>query len=133
MEACVSVKSGRSINERIAQLGSLPVAIAILVAMNGLYILLVAFGNITDFGTNRPFVQHVLEMDTTNFGAPEGEGLDSDVMWRSIENNTLEDAAYIGIIAWELLTGLVLLWAVVAWIRERGTGYAARDRFRRLV
>jgi predicted small integral membrane protein len=107
----------------IVRLGSLPVAITVLVAINALYMLLVSFGNITDFGTNRPFVHHVLEMDTTNFGAPEGEGLDGDVMWRAVENNRIQDAAYIAIIAWEALTGLVLLRAAVSWLTDRGDGY----------
>src|ERR1700712_1559927 len=48
----------------------------VLLGLNALHILLVAFGNITDFATNQAFVQHVLSMDTTNFGAPEGQGLD---------------------------------------------------------
>ncbi|HEX4251280.1 MAG TPA: DUF2165 family protein, partial [Pseudonocardia sp.] len=30
-----------------------------------LYLVLVTLGNITDFGTNLAFVQHVLAMDTT--------------------------------------------------------------------
>jgi len=103
--------------------GMLPVAAALLVALNGLYILLVAFGNITDFGTNQKFVQHVLAMDTTNFGAPAGTELDPDVMWRAITNSTVQNIAYIGLIAWECATALVLIAAVVFWIRERGAGY----------
>lgn len=105
------------------EFGTLPVVAAILVALNGLYILLVAFGNITDFGTNQAFVHHVLAMDTTNFGAPPGTGLDPDVMWRAITNSTVQNIAYIVLIAWESATALVLIAAVVAWIRERGTGY----------
>jgi len=105
------------------RLGTLPVAAALLVALNGLYIALVAFGNITDFDTNQAFVQHVLAMDTTNFGAEPGMSLDPDVMWRAITNQTLQDVAYVAIIAWEILTALVLIAAVVSWIRERGTGY----------
>lgn len=115
--------SRRSIHHRIARLGSLPVAIAIMVALNGLYVLLIAFGNITDFGTNQPFVQHVLSMDTTNFGAPAGTNLDPDVMWRSIDNSSIQNIAYIGLIVWECLTALVLLAAFVVWVRERGTGF----------
>ncbi len=106
-----------------ARFGSLPVAAAVLVLLNGLYILLAAFGNITDFGTNQPFVQHVLSMDTTNFGAEEGTGLDPDVMWRAIENETLQDIAYIGIIVWESLATLVLLAATLLWIRSPDHGY----------
>ena len=104
-------------------IGSLPVAAAVLVALNGLYILLVAFGNITDYDTNRAFVQHVLAMDTTNFGADPGTNLDPDVMWRAITNSTLQDIAYVGIIVWESATALVLIAAVIFWIRERGTGF----------
>ncbi len=107
----------------LLRLGTLPVAGTVLVALNGLYVLLAAFGNITDFGTNRPFVQHVLAMDTTNFGAPPGTALDPDVMWRAITDPTAQHLAYLGIIAWESATGLVLLVAVVCWIRERGAGY----------
>lgn len=39
-----------------------------LVAVNPLHLLLVAFGNITDFAANQVLAQHVLSMDTTNFG-----------------------------------------------------------------
>jgi predicted small integral membrane protein len=106
-------------------IGTLPVAAALLVALNGLYILLVAIGNIVDFETNQAFVQHVLAMDTTNFGADPGTGLDDDVMGRAITNGTLQDVAYIGIIAWESATALVLIGAVVCWIRERGRGFRA--------
>lgn len=105
------------------KLGTLPVAAAVLVALNGLYILLVAFGNITDFGTNQAFVHHVLAMDTTNFGAPPGTELDPDVMWRAITNTTVQNIAYIGLIVWERATVLVLVAAIVFWIRERDTGY----------
>src|SRR5215207_1516943 len=104
-------------------LGSLPVVAAVLVFLNGLYILIVAFGNITDFGTNQEFVQHVLAMDTTNFGAEPGTGLDDDVMWRAIESETLQDIAYIGLIAWESATAVVLMAATAFWVRERGAGY----------
>lgn len=103
--------------------GSLPVAAAVLVGLNGLYMAFVAFGNITDFGTNRAFVQHVLAMDTTNFGAEPGTNLDPDVMWRAIESDWLQDAAYIAIIIWETLTALVLLGSLGFWVRDRATGY----------
>ncbi len=105
------------------RLGTVPVVAATLVALNGLYILLVAFGNITDFGTNQAFVHHVLAMDTTNFGAPSGTELDPDVMWRAITNPTVQNIAYIGLIIWESVTAVVLIAAVVFWSREGGTGY----------
>jgi predicted small integral membrane protein len=105
------------------RLGSLPFAAAVLVFLNGLYIALVAFGNITDFDTNRPFVQHVLSMDTTNFGSEPGTALDPDVMWRAIENRTLQDIAYVGIIVWETLTAVVLLGSLRFWAKGRDDGF----------
>ena len=103
-------------------LGSLPVAVAVLVAANALYILLVAVGNITDYGTNFAFVQHVLSMDTTNFGATPGADLDPDVMRRSITDPTVWNIAYIGVIVWESLAAVVLVVAAVAWLRAFLTG-----------
>ena len=96
-------------------LGTLPFAVTIFVFVNGLYILLVAFGNITDYSTNFAFVQHVLSMDTTNFGQPPGEGLDPDVMWHAIDNPVMWNLGYIAIIVLEtaaavaLIVGFVLL------------------------
>jgi predicted small integral membrane protein len=98
-------------------LGSLPVAVAVLVGINALYILLVAIGNITDYDTNYAFVQHVLSMDTTNFGGTPGEGLDPDVMWRAITDPVIWNVAYIGVIVWESASAVVLVGAVVLWVR----------------
>ncbi len=105
------------------RLGTLPVAVGVLVFLNGLYLALVAFGNITDFDTNETFVRHVLAMDTTNFGAEPGTNLDPDVMWRAIENETLQMIAYIGIIAAETIGAAILLWAAVTWFRDRESAY----------
>lgn len=105
-------------------IGSLPFAAAVLVALNGLYMALVAFGNITDFDTNRAFVQHVLAMDTTNFTSVPGENLNPRTMWRAIGDGTLQDIAYVAIIAWETLTAIVLLGSLVPWWRGRDRGYA---------
>jgi len=102
-------------------LGSLPAAVAILVACNALYVFLVALGNITDYDTNYAFVQHVLSMDTTNFGAAEGTGLDPDVMWRSINDPVLWNVGYIGIIVWESAAAVVLILALVHWVRAFAT------------
>ncbi|MGA5465570.1 DUF2165 domain-containing protein [Mycobacterium sp. NPDC050041] len=87
----------------------------VLVGLNALFMLLVAFGNITDFATNQAFVQHVLSMDTANFGAPAGQNLDPSVMWHAIESRPLQTAAYTGVIAWELLAGVALAAATVWW------------------
>ena len=106
--------------------GTLPVAAFVLVALNGIYLAFVAFGNITDPGTNWAFVQHVLSMDTTNFGATPGTGLDPDVMWRAIDNETIQRIAYIGLIVWEVLTCIVLLAAAAIAGQEAGTGAGFR-------
>jgi predicted small integral membrane protein len=112
-------------------LGSLPVAVAVLVAGNALYILLVAVGNITDYGTNFAFVQHVLSMDTTNFGGAPGTDLDPDVMWRSLSDPTVWNVAYIGVIVWESLAAVVLLVACATWLRAFASG-SSFDRARAL-
>ena len=98
-------------------LGSLPFAVATLVFCNALYIFLVALGNITDYDTNFAFVQHVLSMDTTNFGGDPGTGLDPDVMWRAITDPVVWNIAYIGVIVWESLAAIVLIVACVFWAR----------------
>jgi predicted small integral membrane protein len=98
-------------------LGSLSVAALVLVATNGLYMLLVAFGNITDYATNYMFVERVFAMDTTNFGQGQGVNLDPDIMWRAIDSPVAANAAYIGLIAIEALAGIVLIIAAVTWAR----------------
>jgi predicted small integral membrane protein len=121
-------KTPRSRRSSWLNLGTLPVAGAVLVALNGLYVLVVAFGNITDFGTNQAFVHHVLSMDTTNFGKPQGTDLDPNVMWRAITSPVIQNIAYVALIAWEVATAMVLMIAVVLWICERGRGYIKARR-----
>ncbi|MCZ9350824.1 DUF2165 domain-containing protein [Streptomyces mutabilis] len=89
---------------------TLPLAATALTAVLALYIALVAFGNITDFGTNQQFVRHVLAMDTTF--------KDDDLMWRAITNEGVQDAAYVAIIAWETVSAFVLIYATWLWIRR---------------
>ncbi|NUO43282.1 MAG: DUF2165 domain-containing protein [Streptomyces sp.] len=83
----------------------------LLTATVALYMALVAFGNITDFGTNQQFVRHVLAMDTTF--------KDDDLMWRAVTSKGLQDAAYVAIIVWETVAALVLVFGT--WL------YARRD------
>lgn len=85
-------------------------AATLLTATVALYIALVAFGNITDFGTNQQFVRHVLAMDTTF--------KDDDLMWRAVTSKGLQDAAYVVIIAWETLAALVLIYGTWLWVRR---------------
>jgi|ERR1700674_1290060 predicted small integral membrane protein len=65
------------------------------------FCLLVAFDNLTDYGTNYLFVQHVLSMDTTFPG--------NALMYRSITNPVLWHLAYALIIAAEGATGILFL------------------------
>ncbi|MFF4213323.1 DUF2165 domain-containing protein [Streptomyces sp. NPDC001796] len=89
---------------------ALPLAATLLTGTVALYIALVAFGNITDFGTNQQFVRHVLAMDTTF--------KDDDLMWRAITSHAWEDTAYVAIIAWETAAALVLIAATCLWARH---------------
>ena len=77
----------------------------VMVAGLAAYALLVAFGNITDYGSNFTFIQHVMSMDTTFPG--------NHPMYRSINSPLLHNIAYCTIIAGEALTGIVL--AIAAW------------------
>ncbi len=89
-----------------------------LVATVALFFLLVAFGNLTDYGTNQAFVQHVLAMDTI---FPE-----STLRWRAITAPWAQELAYWAIIAWELATGLILALASLRLVRSACDG----ERFR---
>ncbi|MFD8724162.1 DUF2165 domain-containing protein [Streptomyces sp. NPDC059629] len=89
---------------------ALSLAAAVLTGTVALYIALVAFGNITDFGTNQAFVQHVLAMDTTF--------KDDDLMWRAVTDKGLENAAYVAVIVWETLAALVLIAGTWLWVRR---------------
>jgi predicted small integral membrane protein len=86
-----------------------PLAAGLLTGTLALYIGLVAFGNITDFGTNQAFVQHVLAMDTTF--------KDDDLMWRAVTSEGLQNAAYVAIIVWETVAALVLVAGTWFWAR----------------
>ena len=74
----------------------------VLVAAVALHATLVAFGNITDYGTNFEFVKHVLSMDTIFKSSTIG--------YRAMTSPVVHHAAYILIIAAETLT------AVLCWI-----------------
>lgn len=65
------------------------------------FCLLVAFGNITDYGSNYLAVQHVMSMDTTFPG--------NALMYRSITSPTLWHLSYALIIAAEAVAGILFL------------------------
>jgi predicted small integral membrane protein len=71
------------------------VAKAALVAAVALLASLVSFGNLTDYGTNFTFVQHVLSMDSIY---PF-----STIRYRAITNPTLHHVVYVMIIAVEVI------------------------------
>jgi predicted small integral membrane protein len=78
---------------------------------------MVTFGNITDYGSNFAFVQHVLSMDTTFPG--------NALMYRAITNPALWAAGYWLIIAGEGLTCLLfLLSAWQLWSARNSSGEA---------
>ncbi|MCU1679904.1 MAG: putative secreted protein [Amycolatopsis sp.] len=105
------------------RMGSLRTVVAVLTVITALQMTLIALGNITDYETNHQFVVHVFAMDTT-FKSPH-------LMWRSVTNPTLVTSAYVLIIAWETIAALVLIAAVVAWVRALG-GRGTTDTARRL-
>jgi predicted small integral membrane protein len=73
----------------------------LLVLLIGLFSLLVGVDNIIDYGTNLAFVQHVMSMDTV---FPS-----STLTWRAITSPALQYAGYAGIIAAEILTGVLCI------------------------
>ncbi len=78
------------------------IAMALCLAVFAFFI---AFTNVTDYAGNRPFVQHVLSMDTT-FRDPA-------VAYRAIGNRAIWTLGYAGIILGEAVTCLLMLAA--AW------------------
>ena len=89
-----------------------------------LFAFMVTFNNITDYGSNFAFVQHVLSMDTT---FPDNAG-----MYRAITTPALWHAAYWLIIAGEGITFILLLIGAVALIRARrepGTVFDAAKKW----
>jgi predicted small integral membrane protein len=91
-----------------------------LVAAVAVSATLVAFDNITDYGTNFEFVQHVLSMDSL---FP-----DSTIGYRSITSPALHHAAYAIIIAAEALTAVLCWLGVFALLRRL---HAPADAFNR--
>ena len=82
----------------------------VMVAAIALFATLVAFGNVTDYGTNFAFVQHVLSMDTIF--------QDSKIGYRAIASPALHHAAYAVIIAAEAATALLCWIGAAALLRS---------------
>ena len=97
----------------------------VLVATIALWLALVAFGNLTDYGSNLVFVQHVLAMDSI---FP-----DAAIHYRAIHAPLLQHAAYVLIIAIETLAALLCgLGAWRLW-RARRAPAALFHRVKRLA
>jgi predicted small integral membrane protein len=83
---------------------------AVMVLGLAVFSLLVGVDNIVDYGSNHEFVRHVLSMDTV---FP-----DNALKWRAITNPALHTAAYVAIIAAEILVGLCFLVCAVRLFRN---------------
>ena len=77
----------------------------LLLAAIAVYYTLVVFNNLTDFGSNYQFVHHVLSMDAT---IPGNHG-----MWRALPSPAIQLAFYLSIIAWEIVTMILLWWGAL--------------------
>lgn len=94
----------------------------VLLATITLWLALVAFGNLSDYGSNWPFVQHVLAMDTI---FP-----DAGIRWRAITQPWLQHVAYALIIAAESAAALLCGWGSWRMWRARRASAAAFRRAR---
>jgi predicted small integral membrane protein len=81
----------------------------LLVAGVAFYYSLFAFNNLTDFNSDYVFVRHTLTMDTT---FPGNNG-----MWRSLHSPAIQLVFYLSIIAWEILTAILLWWGSMRLLR----------------
>ena len=90
---------------------------AVLVAAMGLYAGLVAFGNLTDYGSNFAFVSHVLAMDTI---FP-----DATIGYRAITSELIHHIAYGLIIVTEILVAVLCLMGAARIFARRAA--SARD------
>jgi predicted small integral membrane protein len=89
------------------------------------FCLLVAFGNITDYGTNYLFVQHVMSMDTTFPG--------NALMYRSVTSPALWHVCYGLIIAAEAITGILFLAGAIRLWQVRAAPGAVFDKAKGFV
>jgi predicted small integral membrane protein len=92
----------------------------VMVAAIAAFATVVAFGNITDYGTNFAFVQHVLSMDTV-FAR-------STITYRAITSPALQHAAYAAIIAAEGATAALCWIGAAAMLRRRRATAGAFNR-----
>jgi predicted small integral membrane protein len=91
-----------------------------VVAALALLFSLVAFGNITDYRANLPFVQHVLMMDTVFPSAT--------TRYRAVEAPALQQAAYLLIIAVEVISAALCWFGTMRLLRSARAPGAAFNR-----
>lgn len=96
-----------------------------MAASLALFAFLVTFNNITDFGSNFAFVQHVLSMDTTFPG--------NTLTWRAITSPTIWYAGYWLIIVGEGLTCVAYVIGTMALIGKLRASGAEFNRAKRFV
>src|SRR5690606_15430736 len=84
-----------------------------------------AFGNLTDYGSNFPFVQHVLRMDTIFPNAT--------IRYRAIDSVLLHHAAYLFIILLETLTAILCWWGALRLFRHRHAPAAVFNRRKQMA
>jgi predicted small integral membrane protein len=96
-----------------------------MVASLAVFAFLVTFNNITDYGSNFAFVQHVLSMDTTFPG--------NALMWRAVTAPIVWHAAYWLIIVGEALACVVYTIGTVALVSKLRASGAAFNRGKRFV
>ncbi len=96
----------------------------LLVAGIALFYTLVVFNNLTDFDSNYQFVHHVLSMDST---FPGNHGL-----WRALPSPAMQLAFYVSIIAWEIVTMILLWWGVANLLRVLRRNVAAFQSAKRI-
>ena len=100
------------------------IAKTLLLAGVALFYTLVVFNNLTDFNSNYLFVRHVLSMETT---FPGNHGL-----WRAMLSPAWHLAFYIGIIAWEFATTILLWWGFAVLLRAVRQGVEEFNTAKRL-
>lgn len=83
----------------------------LLVVAIAFFYTLVVFNNLTDFDSNYQFVRHVLMMDST-FPGNHGQ-------WRALPWPAVHLLFYLAIIAWEILTAVLLWWSSWRLFRAR--------------
>jgi len=97
----------------------------VMSACLAVFCLLAAFNNLTDYGTNFLFVQHVMSMDTTLPG--------SALKYRASTNTGLWHVCYGLIIAAETITGILFLAGAIRLFQVRSAPGVAFDQAKSLV